>query len=270
MCCFTGPPLAIKRVWKTNIFARADGDQQILVYSMNVTGNEPVAMILPLPVPPRSAEDSVRFINLEGYRRFFVDLNSGFPEITVGPPLSLGAPAAAASSSAPPRLEVHRVGKFEASFVPTLADFERLDPRFRIGDEVWQALPQYQDWGFAVFKLIDLGRGWFWKKRTIHPMAFSFPRRDDSRRTKNTLFFPTVHVHDGAVHAAAQFDHQLYSQAPTFLSASRYWGFHQLSAEPAQTFMDVERANGLVNAELPVSRMSIFGTRTNEDVWLGR
>jgi len=46
-------------------------------------------------------------------------------------------------------------------------------------------LPIYEDFGFAVFKLrAGLKR--------IHSMALEFPRRDPK-----SLFFPTVHVHDG-------------------------------------------------------------------------
>jgi hypothetical protein len=78
----------------------------------------------------------------------------------------------------------------------------RLDARFQLPREVWNALPAYADWGFCVFKL---------KKqvtpRTMHPMAFEFPRRDP-----RSLFFPTVHIHDGRVHETATFDHVLYCQ----------------------------------------------------------
>ena len=35
-------------------------------------------------------------------------------------------------------LQVHEVGDYEASYVPTLADFHRLDPRFRMADEIWR------------------------------------------------------------------------------------------------------------------------------------
>lgn len=102
------------------------------------------------------------------------------------------------------------VGDYEASFVPSQADFERLDPRFCLPPSVWSQLSLYADWGFAVFKLslnppptqlsaLDLriiaerkrdGKPPFPpRRRDIHPMAFRFPRRDPSR-----LFFPTVHV----------------------------------------------------------------------------
>jgi len=50
-------------------------------------------------------------------------------------------------------LKVEQVGSFEASFVPTLADFQRLDPRFRLPDTVWQQLGRYAKYGFAIFQL---------------------------------------------------------------------------------------------------------------------
>jgi len=262
MCCFGGRGGALKYVGKTNLFARGVGERQLLVYAMNVAASEPVAMILPLPVPPGSAEDAVRFIDLHGYARLFTDLDAGFPEV-LAQPKSRGLLA----RGAPPRrtLEVHRVGDFEASFVPSRADFARLDPRFRLPDAVWDRLPRYADWGFCVFKLVDLRRGWFGriKPRTIHPMAFEFPRRDPSR-----LFFPTLHVHDGEVHPRAGFDHTLYYQAERALEPSLTAWAHQTSPRPAAGFADVARSVGVLDGAAPVHRLFIAGTQPNDDVLL--
>src|SRR5207248_7445223 len=95
-------------------------------------------------------------------------------------------------------LNVVDVGSFEASFVPTIPDFERLDERFRLPTGTWDQLPQYKQYGFTVFKLKP-------GAKVIHPMAFEFPRAAPAR-----LFFPTVHIHDGKVHDTATFDHALY------------------------------------------------------------
>ena len=72
-------------------------------------------------------------------------------------------------------------------------DWDRLDERFRIPPSIFDALPAYRDFGFAVFKLQVTGResesGLFPEKpatKTFHPMAFEFPRADPDR-----LFFPT-------------------------------------------------------------------------------
>lgn len=263
MCCFGGRARAIKYVGKTNLFARAAGDRQLLAYSMNVAADEPVAMILPLPVPPRPPEDAVRFIDLHGYPRLFIDLDAGFPELMAPQAKSRGL---LARGAAPVRtLEVHRVGDFEASFVPTLADFARVDPRFRLSDAVWQALPQYADWGFCVFKLVDLRKRWFRRPapRTIHPMAFEFPRRDP-----DALFFPTVHVHDGEVHPSAEFDHTLYYQSAGALRSTLPTWMAQTTPDPAAAFVDVERAAGLVDGAAPVHRVLVGGTHPNTDVVL--
>lgn len=263
MCCFGGRGGAIKYVGKTNLFARALGERQLLVYAMNVAATEPVAMILPLPVPRGSADDAVRFIDLHGYPRLFTDLDAGFPAVFLAQPKSRGLLARNATRRG--TLEVHRVGDFEASFVPSRADFARLDPRFRLPDAVWEGLPQYADWGFCVFKLIDLRRGWFGRvrPRTIHPMAFEFPRRDPSR-----LFFPTLHVHDGEVHPHAAFDHTLYYQAERALEPTLTAWMRQTSPQPAAGFVDVARTAGVVDGAAPVHRLFVTGDQPNADVLL--
>lgn len=195
MCCFSRP---IRSVTGTNIFARSGpNSRQYVVYSMRLNTAEDVAMILPIPIKQGTGEQAVHFIDLHDYPTLFDDLR-----LTLYPPPpaqgTLGMKGAATASARP--LEVHEVGSFEASYVPTVHDFSRLDPRFRLPDSAWDKLPQYRKYGFTVFRL---------KKglKTIHPMAFDFPRADAAR-----LFFPTVHIHDGKVHDTASFDHFLYSQ----------------------------------------------------------
>lgn len=253
MCCFSGK---VERVSGTRIFARALGNAQALVYSMNVSASAEVAMVLPIPVPARSAEDAVRFVSLERYPDFFEDVRRAFPmeAQAKGPFLSRSfAPQ-------PATLVVHEVGDFEASFVPTIGDFDRLDRRFALPRQVWDRLPQYADWGFAVFKLKGFDRSWFAKfspwsppPRSFHPMAFVFPRRDPQH-----LFFPTVHVHDGEVHDEAEFDHALYLQG-----SPSGWEL----GDTAGRYVDVSRAEGLVDAEAPVHRRVLLGRHRNADVW---
>lgn len=145
------------------------------------------------------------------------------------------------------------VGSFEASFVPTVKDFARLDERFRLPNSVWDSLQQYKDWGFAVFKL---------KKgaKRIHPMAFEFPRDNP-----NALFFPTVHIHDGQVHATAQFDHALYCQHSPARDTTTRW---QESVRPAGLFMKVDQAKGVLDPDAHVYKREIRGRSKNEDVIL--
>ncbi len=248
MCCFSGP---VYQVTNTNIFVRGVGKgRQLLAYGMTLSTANPVAMVLPLPVPAASAEDAVRFIDLKGYAKLFTDLKTLFPEPpTKGADLGLKGPR---SAPAPAPLAVVEVGDFEASFVPVLKDFSRLDARFRLSDAVWKSLPHYADWGFAVFKL-KAGA------KTIHPMAFEFPRRDP-----NKLFFPTVHVHDGKVHSTAEFDHSLYFQRTDNLPKVPF-GWDESSSN-AGRFVRANQTKGLVVAADHVYHRVIRGNQKNEDI----
>jgi hypothetical protein len=216
MCCFSVPPVARPVGWLarlfaprppklhvsgTRIFARVEPNArtQWLAYSMALATSSDVAMMLPLPVA-RVADDALSFVDLSGYENLFDDLATLFL-----PPAPV--PSAARSQGAPksraprPKLVVHEVGSFEASYVPSLADMGRLDERFRIPELVWRRRPEYERFGFAVFKLKKGG------KKTIHPMAMRFETAEPG-----ALFFPTVHVHDGEMHDDARFDHTLYFQ----------------------------------------------------------
>jgi hypothetical protein len=189
MCCFTGP---IKKVTSTRIFARENGAKsQFIVYQMNLETKKDLAMVLPIPVDQSKGEDAVHFINMQDYSKFFFDLESGF---------GTGLRYLSVKAGLEP-LKVYEVGSFEASYVPTIKDFLKLDARFRFPPNIWEKLPGYRDFGFAVFKLKS-------GVQTFHPMAFSFERADSSQ-----LFFPTVHIHDGKVHETAHFDHLLYCQS---------------------------------------------------------
>lgn len=144
---------------------------------------------------------------------------------------------------------VHAVGSFEASFVPSMADWDRLDPRFRLPVDTWARLGDYADWGFAVFRLAP------GKQATIHPMAFRFRTRDPRR-----LFFPTVHVHDGQVHATARFDHWLYYQ----LADPGHDGGDERS-----TLTPTADVAGLLAPGVPVRRRALRGRLPNRDTWIG-
>lgn len=235
------PPLKIS---DTSIFARRDGDHQLLAYSMKLRAGEPMAMVLPIPVPTGSPEDAVSFIDLSGDPNFFDGLRWLFDVMQTA--AKSGGIGGVLRSR--PKLAVHVVGSFDASFVPTLGDFDRLDERFRLSDEVWSALPGYGDFGFVVVKL----------RKTdghVHPIAFRFPTREKER-----LFFPTVHVHDGKVHAKADFDHTLYYQGDRGV-ASDTTSFVEASDAHA------DRSKGLV---LPgfVRRRVMRGEFANEDVYV--
>lgn len=303
MCMFTR---AVRDVADTRMFARLDsGHRQVLVYQMSVQIEEALAMVLPLPVPPDAGENAIQFINLEKFPTFFEDVGEmvkvwvderRVPRRT-DDTLSARDPGFAT-------LAVHAVGRYEASFVPSVHDFERLDPRFRLSPEILKDVGLYDDWGFAVFKLRESGAG---RREAVHPMAFSFPTRH-----RFSIFFPTVHVHDGKVQATARFDHLLYFQAwvdhkagslwyrngepvdedtvPTWPPDVQYkkawyrvtdefgkilpddveygrlrWGDRVADLGPSEEL--VQRGAGVLEPKVPIIGLGLSGTLKNRDTW---
>lgn len=256
MCCFSQPVL---RVANTKIFARLTGTgTQLLVYEMIYESETPNAMILPLPVRSPAAEDAMRFISFEGYQNFFEDLAEGFP-YRAGFSIGCGA---GFDVTAVDTLEVHEVGDYVASFVPSIDDFGRLDAQFAIPKATWNLIPEYADYGFAVFQLKNLSG-------KPHPMAFEFPTRWQDR-----IFFPTVHVHDGSVHQRDQFDHALYLQHAGLDSVVRdYTNAHDRdpstgfvrSDRLVKEFADVDAAAGVLQPELLLHRLDLHGHLPNRD-----
>lgn len=276
MCIFSKP---VHSVSATNLFARGLPDgRQHLVYEMKVAMTQPTAMVLPLPLPPGSSEDAVVFTDLSDYAEFFQHMEIGFPEVARGGPVATSMLALPQSN-----LRVHEVGKFIASVVPTRDDFGRLDPRFRLSDSVLDALVEQADYAFAVFQLqvpppdapprSVMGRMRQWLKGSsetptpvaspIHPMAFTFPRRDPSR-----LFFPTVHVHDGEVHDTARFDHALFCQQDHKPETADNLLWRSAIAYP-EAFLDIERSKHLVLPEQLTWKAGLRGQLPNRDTFVG-
>jgi hypothetical protein len=239
MCCFSGP-VAVEG---TRIFGRVDRrGWQALIYEMTYRSSAPVAMVLPLPVvQDGDPAERLRFVDFSGYPSFFAEVATSF-EFTRA---RAKGPAPAGRS-----IPVQKVGAFEASFLPGMADFANLDPRFRIDTSVWRSLKQYRTYGFAVFQLGGGGGA-------VHPMAFAF-RTSDPTRT----FFPTLHVHDGSMHMSAHFDHALYTQTE---ARSREW---ELGGKSAGDVVDVDKAQRLVRRAMPFQRLTIHGTHPNTDLWV--
>jgi hypothetical protein len=245
MCCFSR---RVQKVADTSIFARAGkDDKQFLVYSMFLAAKEDLAMILPIPTPKNAKEDAVRFISLKEYPTFFHDMARPF----LPPPPPLSARGRGKNKEDAPKLKVVEVGSFEASFVPAVKDFDRLDERFRLPKGTWDKLPDYKAYGFAVFKLKT-------GEKKVHPMAFEFPRANPKR-----LFFPTVHIHDGQVHKTAMFDHALYCQVKG--EDVTAW---KESPKLAASFMQIPRTAGIVDKDAHVYHRPIKGRKPNQDTWL--
>ena len=249
MCIFTGPV----DVCNTSIFARRLAghlsDRQCLVYQMHYASKSPVAMVLPIPVLRPNETDAINFIDLKHYPDFFDHMHRAFP--SRGGDLCL--------SAEPETLEVHKVGDFVASFVPTLNDFGRLDKVFRLADDVWDQIPQYKDFSFAVFQLSKTLSRSFWRKLTtqeVHPMAFEFRSRMD-----DTIFFPTIHIHDGHVEPLAKFDHALFFQSDS-IKPDETW---RTTSQSAEAYLDVEKSRGTIDGQLPIHMRLLKGKLANED-----
>jgi hypothetical protein len=240
MCLFSGEV----EVADTRIFARvAKSGWQALVYEMTYRAAEPVAMVLPVPVL-REEATNFRFCDLSDMPNFFELLDNAIPK-------TMSAAFGSEDVLRQP-LAVERVGSFEASYVPSVADFARVDRRFRLSADVWKKLPHLKDWGFAVFQLADADA-------PQHPMAFGFRTREP-----NATFFPTVHVHDRTVPATAHFAHALYMQGPR---GSRHaWGTWEYGSEAGRV-MDVSRTQGIVMDKQPVLRRRVHGMLPNTDIW---
>lgn len=247
----------------TKIFTRLHGNRQAVVYSMQLSSRRDAVMVLPVPVDRgfTPAEDAMEFVDFAEYDEFFSHVGRAFPQVVMPQNMRSESKGAWSAGLARPDLKVHTVGSYDASFVPTIGDFDRLDERLRLPDTVWDELPDYADYGFAVFKL---RKG---KRSRVHPMAFWFHTRE-----AQSLFFPTVHVHDRKVHTRAEFDHTLYFQLPEARDESQTTivanGADRLIrvATPAMlSGIDAERARGLFAPDQTMCEMILLGKRPNAD-----
>lgn len=261
MCCFAGP---VKSVTNTNLFARlTKNGTQMLAYQMDFETENENAMILPIPVRTPAREDSLRFLSLKNYEQFFSHLDKAFPEIRPPARFATDAPQSNALDRIATELVVHEVGDFVASFVPTMADFSRLDQQFVIPKSSWDKIPHYADYGFAVFQLKNLNG-------KPHPMAFEF-----ETRLRDEIFFPTVHIHDGQVHKREDFDHTLYLQNAEFDKIVGNYKNHRVkdrrtgfvrSKDVAKHYCKMAKTAGMIEPDLLLHRIEMVGKLENKDI----
>ena len=248
MCCFSRN---VEEVKNTRIFARlGENGNQVLIYSMHMSAREEVAMVLPIPVKEGTSESEVRFFDFSGYADVFSDLHQCFPIERA----RFSGARAVPEGTERATLKVVSVGAFDASFVPSIADFTRLDERFRLPEGVWSKLPGYASFGFAVFKL-KKGR------HDVHPMAFSFPTAKEG-----SVFFPTLHIHDGEVHDQEHFDHTLYLQGQRLRMSSDWKESPGLAVQRVKCGL----THGMIRPELHLYRRTIRGNFTNGDIVVKR
>mgnify|MGYP006921585531 CR=1 FL=1 len=243
MCIFSRDITAVSA---TKIFARMEANKQAIVYEMVLATSQDTAMVLPIPIAQTNGGELVEFVDLSAYDDLFKDIEDLFPK-TRTKSFSIDAPPAQAT------LVVHQVGAFQASFVPSQQDFDRLDERFRLNTAVLEKLPMYADYGFVVFQL---RKG----EAKIHPMAFWFVTRDI-----NQLYFPTVHVHDGQVHDHEKFDHILYGQGNVHRGQLTDMTYRAMGSEKLKNISDQSVA--LVAHDSEVFKKRLQGKLENKDTW---
>jgi hypothetical protein len=216
-------------------------------------------------------------------------MENGFPRPMMEAEARSAMPMAAVAAR--PMIHVESVGDFIASYVPTLDDFDRLDPRFRLPRSTWDRIPAYRDYGFAVFQLKKTGGRGAAPARFgefpdggddlgVHPMAFEF-----HTRLGDMLYFPTVHIHDEQIHPVEAFDHALYYQDPRLRPDSRtaqvsgpvttgrmLFGAANsgalpvvASVGPASGFMEWRKTQGVLDPNRFCFKMTLEGDLPNED-----
>lgn len=250
----------VQRVYRTRIFSAMESvEQQILVYDARVATKVRNAMILPIPTRP-GTQAAIELVDLSGYASFFDTLSSMFEEA-----VSAAMPCATPAQSV---LAVVRVGAFEASIVPTVDDLSRLDRRFSFAGESflpWRrkrglldvVRDRYADHAFVVYQI---AKG----ESHLHPFGLRFKTRYQS------LFFPTLHVHDGDAPAQTPFDHELYAQRASFLSEEMErtgQPFWEVARNERSTLPARGSLPSFVDSRSPVIRMQVGGLLPNQDTF---
>ena len=250
MCLFVGP---VNQVASTKIFAsirpEAPGQwRQTLVYEALVGTTDENAIVLPIPVHRAVGAAGIELVNLSAVPEFFKHLQ----DLLERPPSRFGyGPSLAGAFGSAPPLPVHRVGAFDVSIVPTIADFGRLSGIFRLGLGALEPVlaERYADHAFVVYQI---ARG----LSRLHPFGVSFVTRYDR------LYFPTLHVHDGTSPLRASFDHQLFAQhsqlsdpgkAP---SSSPTWSVYLLPMTP------------FIDKDAPIQGGTLRGHLANQDTFV--
>jgi hypothetical protein len=177
MCIFIAEVL---RVAKTRILvAPLANGEQLTIYENTAQTKSKNAMILPVPQGP------VRLIDTSAYPTLFDECEKFFERRRDGGFGSFGAYAMGSIEKEAP-LPVHRIGGYDVSVVPTLAEFARLAVGvFTVPENIKQILSENYGSGFSFVVCL------FKDTVQAHPIAYV------SQRMAKTghLFIPTRHAH---------------------------------------------------------------------------
>lgn len=241
MASFTQP---VSGVSGTRIFARVVNDRQFLVFSTSVRATGNLALVLPLPVPPGSGADAVRFHDLSLFPEIFVHLQELFQ--------NTGAMAVRGSLGRElmentPALEspVEKV-----SFLPGRKAFETLEPCDRLSAAAWTSRPGWSDFGFVVASL-RLGSSAGNEAAHIPPIAVEFPTR-----RAGEIFFPTIA--DDTLYL------QSHSGGDALASAEIPW---QEGGSDPNAWL-AEESGGVIAPRQAVYRARLPATGRNAGLWV--
>lgn len=250
--------LTVESVNATKIFScfTDDESRQFVVYSNEVSTNaKNNMMILPVPHP-----SSVELIDLSHYPSFFQDCEKNF--VKYRPPHLYASRSLTASlnySERPP-LPIFNVGSYIASIVPSVYDFDRLNPyMFPVSSDLRATLQQEytSEFGFICCRLKQ-GR------HTYHPFAYSH-----AKHSGGLMFLPTFHYHPHNSsydsHIGADWDHVIYTVG-TDLDSTRNDNY---KFSPSESF----KINKLPEdvrwiRDYKMSRWSKYGSGRNRDIWV--
>jgi len=249
MCMMTAPA----EVSDTSIYVSTDGAQQTVLYQMKMKAEKKIAMILPIPGVLTSWVDTSK------YPKFFEDLSSSFVPASRGGggPIMLGSRA----------LPVHKVGSYVATYVPTLDDFARVSPEFRLAPKLNLAKYGYDapGWSFAVFAFDPECGG------PEHAIGYRFQRGADFPDA-DALFVPTLHVHDGErADDVAHYDHHIYCSHVGEYGELDHYTKPDYDVVPESFQASRLRSNAAAEWFNPYKccvRFTVKGNRPNSDTWL--
>lgn len=244
----------VESVSNTQIYVSSSKSRkrQLTIYTNKVDTHVKNAMILPVPNPL-----SVELLNFKNYKKIFDDCRECFHHDDGSRnDRHMYRAALSASFDSRPPLPVYTVGSYQASIVPSINDFDRVDTQIlRVNPQVFTLLKDTYDSSFG-FIICQLREG----SHQYHPFAYTHEIHNC-----NLLFVPTLHYHLGETSVKADWDHTIYSPMTDLYTTGNY------------TFKDSSYIDWTKMPEdyrwpsegrFSMNRHSITGYKPNKDLWI--